>query len=181
MKYLIIISILLTQSCTQLHSQKQEEKTPMTHPAENQWLIEDLIKKWENNKQYSIEVLTAMPEEFYDFSPAKGMKSFREQASHIATGFNFQLKKSGLPSLPAVKNKSKASMIASYTEIFDALIQNLKNYPAAELGEEASMWYGSSTKLRMLNLMDNHLAHHRGQMIVYLRLKGIKAPSYIGW
>jgi uncharacterized damage-inducible protein DinB len=43
------------------------------------------------------------------------------------------------------------------------------------------MWYGSSTKNRILNLMDNHLAHHRGQMIVYLRLKGIEPPSYVGW
>lgn len=181
MKYPFIIWMLLMQSCIQLNSQNQEERLPMNAPAENQWLIEDLIKKWENNKKYSLEVLQAMPEEHYDFVPVKGMKSFREQASHIASGFNYQLKKSGLPALPAVKGQSKAAMIASYTEIFDSLIQNLKNYEADKLREEASMWYGSSTKLRMLNLMDNHLAHHRGQMIVYLRLKGIKAPSYIGW
>lgn len=29
--------------------------------------------------------------------------------------------------------------------------------------------------------MDNHLAHHRGQMIIYLRLQGIKPPAYTGW
>ncbi|MEM8888388.1 MAG: DinB family protein [Bacteroidota bacterium] len=181
MKYQLIIWMFLMQSCIQLNSQNQEERMPMKDSTENQWLIEDLIKKWQNNKRYSIEVLQAMPEEYYDFAPVKGMKSFREQAAHIASGFNFQLKKSGLPALPGVKDKSKATMIASYAEIFDALIQNLNNYQAEKLKEEASMWYGSSTKLRMLNLMDNHLAHHRGQMIVYLRLKGIKAPAYVGW
>lgn len=181
MNPLLLVFMFLFQSFFSLNYQKQESPSPMPTPTENQWLMEDLIKKWENNKHYSLQVLEAMPEEHYDFAPAKGMKSFREQASHIATGFNYQLKKSGLPALPAVKNKSKAAMIESYGEIFDALLQNLKNYPPDQLKEEASMWYGTSTRLRMLNLMDNHLAHHRGQMIVYLRLKGIKAPAYVGW
>ena len=181
MNALLLIVILLFQSFSLLNSPEQKVSSPMTSPTENQWLIEDLIKKWENNKRYSLQVLEAMPEEHYDFAPAKGMKSFREQASHIASGFNYQLKKSGLPALPGAKSTSKAAMIASYGEIFDALIRNLRTYEADQLKEEASMWYGKSTRLRMLNLMDNHLAHHRGQMIVYLRLKGISAPSYVGW
>nr|NIM13383.1 DinB family protein [Candidatus Aminicenantes bacterium]NIM80034.1 DinB family protein [Candidatus Aminicenantes bacterium]NIO82289.1 DinB family protein [Candidatus Aminicenantes bacterium]NIQ68157.1 DinB family protein [Candidatus Aminicenantes bacterium] len=27
----------------------------------------------------------------------------------------------------------------------------------------------------------DHVAHHRGQMVIYLRLKGIKPPQYVGW
>ena len=37
------------------------------------------------------------------------------------------------------------------------------------------------SKESFLLTMDNHLAHHRGQLIVYLRLMGLKPPSYVGW
>ncbi|MCU0354066.1 MAG: DinB family protein [Cytophagales bacterium] len=29
--------------------------------------------------------------------------------------------------------------------------------------------------------MENHIIHHRGQAIVYLRLKGIRPEGYVGW
>jgi len=30
-------------------------------------------------------------------------------------------------------------------------------------------------------LLNDHQTHHRGQLVVYLRLNGIKPPAYIGW
>ncbi|NJL74904.1 MAG: hypothetical protein HC892_07620 [Saprospiraceae bacterium] len=30
-------------------------------------------------------------------------------------------------------------------------------------------------------LMNDHLTHHRAQMIVYLRLKDVQPPKYVGW
>jgi uncharacterized damage-inducible protein DinB len=30
-------------------------------------------------------------------------------------------------------------------------------------------------------LMHDHHTHHRGQIIVYLRLNGLKPPKYVGW
>lgn len=50
-----------------------------------------------------------------------------------------------------------------------------------ELSEEVKVWYGTVSKEAILLTMDNHLSHHRGQLVVYLRLLGIKVPSYIGW
>jgi uncharacterized damage-inducible protein DinB len=29
--------------------------------------------------------------------------------------------------------------------------------------------------------MENHIIHHRGQAIVYLRLNGVKPKGYFGW
>ena len=153
----------------------------MDHQNAGQWLVDDLVKKWNNNKAYMLEALEAMPEESYDFVPAPGMMSFQEQAVHVANGFHFHWKAAGLSGLPEMKEGDKAAIMESYTRILDEVIASLPKLTGAVLSEEKSMWYGSSTKNRIFNLMDNHLAHHRGQMIVYLRLKGIKPPAYRGW
>lgn len=147
----------------------------------NQWIIGDLIKKWEGNKQYMLNVLTAMPEQHYDFAPGDGMMSFREQATHVANGFNFHLRKLDYYALPKIDESSKASILSSYEAIFDDIISFLKQYDSEKLSEENQLWFGKASNNRMLYLLDNHLAHHRGQLIIYLRLKGIKAPAYIGW
>jgi uncharacterized damage-inducible protein DinB len=36
-------------------------------------------------------------------------------------------------------------------------------------------------KLQILNLLNDHQTHHRAQLIVYLRINGIKPPDYVGW
>lgn len=37
------------------------------------------------------------------------------------------------------------------------------------------------TKLQILNLMQDHVTHHRAQILVYLNLNEIKPPKYVGW
>jgi uncharacterized damage-inducible protein DinB len=177
MKFLL--SIILISTLFSCNSQNKEEIK--SEQSENNWLAADLVVKWENNKSYILKMLEVMPEEHYEFVPAEGMRTYKEQAEHIVSSFNYQMAKTGFFDLPEVDNTDKKSLIQSYTKIFDEIISKLKNIKNSALKTETSMWYGQSTYLRILNLADNHLAHHRGQMIVYLRLKGIEPPSYIGW
>lgn len=156
-------------------------ETEATNTIDNQFLINDFITKWENNKSYTLAVLEAMPEEHYDFQPTEDVKSFKAQAAHIVGSFNFQMEFLGYPNLAKVDETSKASVIQSYTEIFDVIIAHIKTLKPQDLQEEIEPFYGTSTKSRMLNLMDNHLAHHRGQLTIYLRLKGVNPPRYVGW
>lgn len=183
MKYQILFVLLISlQSCVSNQSQKQIDTS--IENSDNQsrnFLINDLITKWENNKTYTLAVLEAMPEEHYDFQPTEDVKSFKEQAAHIVNSFNFQMDFIGYPNLAKVDKTSKATVIESYTKVFDVIIAHIKTLDAKTLQEEIKPFYGTSTKSRMLNLMDNHLAHHRGQLTIYLRLKGVKPPKYMGW
>ena len=44
------------------------------------------------------------------------------------------------------------------------------------------IWNGSKlNKYQFLNLIQDHQAHHVGQLIVYLRINNIEPPKYIGW
>ncbi len=142
---------------------------------------EELVKKWKANKRYTLKILEAMPEAAYDFKPEEGMKTFISQASHIASWLSNHITKIEPIEMPKINKSGKAALITSIDIMFDHIIAYLQQMNVEILKEEIKMWYGKSSKLRILNLMDNHLSHHRGQMIVYLRLKGIKPPSYIGW
>ncbi|WP_374662973.1 DinB family protein [Parasegetibacter sp. NRK P23] len=37
------------------------------------------------------------------------------------------------------------------------------------------------SKLQIINLLSDHQTHHRGQLLVYLRLCGLTPPKYVGW
>lgn len=145
------------------------------------YIVQDYTKKWNGNKRYLLKILQAMPEENYDFKPIEGMKTFKSQTIHIYSWLNNHMKKIGLSGLTKVDTKSKESLLESITKIFDEIIEYITHIDSESLSTSMKMWYGESTHLRLLNLMDNHLSHHRGQMVVYLRLQGVKPPSYIGW
>ena len=44
-----------------------------------------------------------------------------------------------------------------------------------------SFFAGPMSRRQIIALMHDHHTHHRGQLLVYLRLNGIKAPKYRGW
>ncbi|GAC1709173.1 MAG: hypothetical protein NVS9B7_27640 [Flavisolibacter sp.] len=75
---------------------------------------------------------------------------------------------------------SKVDVIKSLRNAYD---EGLKahNISSDQLNEIVNFFAGPKTKRQILILMHDHQAHHVGQLIVYLRLKGIKPPEYIGW
>ena len=162
--------------------QKPEVNSSTISEDENlDWIVDELQIKWNNNKNYCIETLESMPEEAYNFIPADSIKSFSEQASHIITTMHWQMAKLGFDNPPEFNNESKAELIKSYELLFDYLLSELEAMDGEALKETVGVFYGKSTKRRLFNLLDHHVAHHRGQMIVYLRLKGIEPPKYRGW
>ncbi|MGK0251702.1 MAG: putative damage-inducible protein DinB, partial [Gammaproteobacteria bacterium] len=40
---------------------------------------------------------------------------------------------------------------------------------------------GPKSRMQILNLLQDHVTHHRGQLIVYLNLNSIEPPQYSGW
>ena len=62
-----------------------------------------------------------------------------------------------------------------------AVVEIIENTNDADLKITVDFFAGPKSKLQILNLLQDHLSHHRGQLIVYLNLNNIKPPSYIGW
>lgn len=141
----------------------------------------ELIKKWKGNKRYTLKFVDAMPDEDFDFKPSPEMKSYKSQLSHITSWLRTHSRFVTNHEFEKVKMASKDLIRIALEDFFDTFIERLENMDESQLTEVVDVWYGKTARYQIANIMDNHLSHHRGQMIVYLRLKNQKPPSYIGW
>ena len=143
------------------------------------------LEKWENSKSYLIAIAEAMPEDKYDFKPTERQMSFKEQLIHIKgnmkwlsityfTNDNFEKGKKEIFS-------SKKEVILELKSSFDKVLEIIKNTPDKELKETLDFFAGPKSKLQILSLLQDHVTHHRGQLIVYLNLNEIEPPRYSGW
>lgn len=78
-----------------------------------------------------------------------------------------------------VAKKSKAEMIATIDSTFDKTIQLITQFDVAKLNEELDYLGLNRTKRQILLLLADHITHHRGQMLVYMRLNEIVPPRYV--
>ncbi len=53
------------------------------------------------------------------------------------------------------------------------------NTDTSQLDDELDYFGLKRTKRQVLLLLADHITHHRGQMLVYMRLNGLKPPRYV--
>ncbi len=148
-------------------------------------VVSTFIEKWDNSKDYLVAVAEAMPEDKYDYKPAEREMSFREQLFHIQDNMNWlgttHFSGEKYVKKEAVKGLSKTQMIQEIKASFDKAKAFVQKTNDIELSEKVDFFAGPKSKLQILNLMQDHVTHHRAQILVYLNLNGIQPPKYIGW
>ena len=143
-----------------------------------------MIAQWARAKDWTLEYIAKMPEENFGFKPVPEVRSFAEQMLHLAYwNFGFTAKSFNRP-LPykeadLMKDdfKSKARVTKVVAESYDFVISGLKQIPDEQLDQETTTGSGQTIRrIERLNDAYEHQTHHRGQTVVYLRLKGIEPP-----
>ena len=138
----------------------------------------EYAKHWMAAKTLTVAVADTMPDADYGFKPNPEEMSFGEQIVHIGAGnYNYCARATGAKS-PFVKPDKidKATAIKIVSDSFDYCAQALgsvKDFDK-QMGPE-----GKQIGVREIFLgAFAHMAHHRGQTEVYLRVKGLKPPAY---
>lgn len=147
--------------------------------------IDVFLEKWQNSKTYLLDIAKAMPEDKYNYKPTEREMSFGEQLLHIKGNMDW-LSTSYFTDEKYDKKKdntkySKEEIISMLEKSFDNVFENIKNSKPESLKEKVEFFAGPKTKLQILNLLQDHVTHHRGQLIVYLNLNEIVPPKYVGW
>ncbi|CAN5547737.1 hypothetical protein BH11BAC5_BH11BAC5_51080 [soil metagenome] len=148
--------------------------------------LDATITKLQNSKEYTLKVANLMPEEKYGFKPVPDEMSFGEQLLHISANLNWLTSSyitdsKSTETKPTTPVEKKEEIIKILTKTYDFAISALKSFEASHLSDTVSFFAGPKTKLQIMNLISDHQTHHRAQLIVYLRLNGIKPPEYVGW
>jgi uncharacterized damage-inducible protein DinB len=122
-----------------------------------------------------------MPEENYSFKPVSTVRSFGELVGHVADAqYEFCGPVAGdtAKSSGAEKSKtSKADLIAALKEGFaycDKVYDGLTDAHAADM---LKFFGRNSPKLSILSFNNAHNMEHYGNMVTYLRIKGLVPPS----
>jgi len=131
---------------------------------------EQLLTTLENSRQYTLAVAEAMPEKNYSFKPVDTVWSFGELLQHIAYGIhwweeNYIKGNKAEWAPPPVKNKKKDAL-ESLRSSYDSLVKTVSK---GNLTDE---------KVKGFHATLDHITHHRGQSVLFLRMQGIVPPEY---
>jgi uncharacterized damage-inducible protein DinB len=148
-------------------------------------VITAFLLKWENSKNYLAEIAESMPAENYNYKPTEREMNFQEQLLHIrnnmiwlsTTYFIDENSEKFEKSDP----KTKDEIIQELNLSFEYVASTIKNYKEEDLTTKVDFFAGPKSKIQLLNLLQDHVTHHRGQLIVYLNLNEIIPPKYTGW
>ena len=148
--------------------------------------VDEFVKDWQISKQFTLEVAEKMPESDYGFKATPAEMSFGGLMVHIADSsvYRFwQLSGAKPPYKPAQEEAklSKAEILDRLVKSFDYVIQVLPTLTPDQWDKSMKVdWKGrpEATGRQMALNMFVHVAHHRAQAEVYLRLKGIAPPTY---
>lgn len=148
--------------------------------------LEASIRKLQHAKEYTIQVANLMPEEKYLFTPTIGEMSFGEQLLHLSSNMgwlcsSYLNESANLFTKVDMKVLKKEKIISVLNKSYDYALNILQRFKPVNLVDTVSFFAGPLNKLQIINLLNDHQTHHRAQMLVYLRLNGIKPPDYVGW
>jgi uncharacterized damage-inducible protein DinB len=144
------------------------------------------IKKLKDAKEYTMKTVSLMPAEKFGFKPTKQEMSFGEQVLHLSANMGWLCssylgKESNPVSDTDMKLEKKESIMLVLDKAYDFALTTLEHFDTKNFSDKVDFFAGPMNKLQIINLLNDHQTHHRAQMLVYLRLNGIKPPDYVGW
>jgi len=151
--------------------------------AQGNPLSKDLRADYKNIRDFFIRAAEKMPEENYGFKPSPDVRSFGQQVGHVADDqYNLcapakgETRKAAYTHIEDTLSK-KAELVAALREAFaycDGAYDAITDASGVEMVK-----FGSTdrTRFEMLNWNLWHTWEHYGNVVVYLRMKGLVPPS----
>ena len=152
-----------------------------TDPFARSWR-DSFLKHWQVTKDYTIAFADALPAEDYGYKPVEVQRSYAEQLLHLGSANAAYMSAFNIKQQPArVTATDKAAVRAYLVATFDYVSAVLgamqeKDLIRRDLQFSSRIKPHSGMDLFMRAYM--HTAHHRGQLVGYLRMKGITPPTW---
>lgn len=149
-------------------------------------LRQELRRAWLRSETMTLTNVEQMPPEYFTFKYTKEAMTFSEQWRHCViftcgqlagrTGIKNPYKNIKLP-VQMPKNDIILELKNMYTFVRES-IEELTDETLLSMcdfaGDTIPIW-------RLLYALENHIIHHRGQCVVYLRLNGVRPKGFYGW
>jgi hypothetical protein len=150
--------------------------------AQSNPLSTDVKRDYKGVRDFFIRAAEKMPEADYGFQPSPDVRTFGQQVAHVADDqYNLcapakgETRKAAYTAIEDTLSK-KADLVVALKEAFaycDGAYDALTDASGAEMAKSAKM----RNKFSMLNWNLWHTWEHYGNVVVYLRMKGLVPPS----
>ena len=148
--------------------------TPKTIGAYNKEIFQGM-------KAIVLRAAEVMPEENYNFKPVDTVRTFGQILGHIADSQYFFAstvlgEKSPAPQVEKTKT-TKAELIAALKDAFAYTDKAFDGMTDASAAEMVKLMGSDAPKLGVLTTNSLHTVEHYGNLITYLRMKGLVPPT----
>ena len=157
-------------------------------------MVQTLLGEFMQEAGNTRKLLNSIPQSALLFRPSEKSWTTAELASHIANIYYWYIGVLTVPVLDMASlryeredSSQVENIVAKFEENAAAAKAALERMTDASLHESWTMVYGDKQVIppmprsqAMRGFLMNHLYHHRGEMIVYLRATGNKVPSIYG-
>ncbi|MCA1589676.1 MAG: DinB family protein [Acidobacteria bacterium] len=149
------------------------------------------IKEIEQEAVATRKMLERIPAETFDWKPHEKSMSMKQLAGLVAGMFGWFSMMTDDDELDFAKpfDRPEVRSTKDLTDILDNSlvrgVSSLKNADDSVFGQSWKLRTGDAIHMELpkgevIRQSINHLAHHRGQLSVYMRLKDIPVPSIYG-
>lgn len=141
-----------------------------------------LLDAYETETLKTTGIWAAFPDDAMNFRPAEKSRTVLEQMDHqIQSEGGWMVKMLGVDIGDfQPREKTKSGYIAQYTADAAKRLANLRVKPESWWREPAAFFHVQRSRAWIFTRRLNHSTHHRGQLVVYLRLLGARVPSVYG-
>ena len=188
MKKALGLSLFSLVGC-QIDTSK-EEMDGKIEEAVNQTLEKNIRKEltdaWLRSEKMTMTNIEQMPPEFFTFKYTEEAMTFSEQWRHCVVYTCGQLASRADVANPYEDvdlpvQMPKEDVIKEIKNMYAFVRKTVNELSTEKLfatckfaGDDIPVW-------RLIYALENHIIHHRGQCIVYLRLNGVVPKGYYGW
>ena len=134
-------------------------------------------------KNNVIRTAEKVPEDLYEFKPTPEVRSLGQLIAHIADG-NFGICGAGSGMKPPMSGiekstggKGKAALQKALAASFEFCESAWASMDATRSGETVKTFLGVQPRFSTLQFNTSHVWEHYGNLVTYMRLKGIVPPS----
>ena len=154
--------------------------------TEAQRVRQELLDAWRMSEKTTLLTADQMPADSFAFRYTPEAMTYSEQWRHCCQFTISQLVGQLGVADPYETRKladamTKAQVMAELKTMYAYVRQTIEAVPDAKLFELEDYLGGTIPVWRLLYALENHIIHHRGQCMVYLRLQGITPEGYLGW
>jgi uncharacterized damage-inducible protein DinB len=171
------IAVVMAAPLTMLG--QAQTQAPMSAPANPITLSEKGIYSFISGAV--VKAAEKMPEENYSFKPTPEVRSFGQLVGHVADAnymFCSQASGEANPGKDVEKTKtSKADLVAAVKDAVAYCNKSFAGMDDAKGSQMIKMFGFNLAKLTVYSLNTAHTDEHYGNMVTYMRLKGIVPPT----